>query len=109
MRRPALVRAVAGVLPFRPAAALATPLTGSFSSEEQFIAEPGDVASYSFPVAVELQVRGTDQVLSGLAGRAGPAGEAAGGAALDRYRHRERLLGHRARRTQRHRGSRGPP
>ena len=44
--------------PLRSTAAT-LPLTGSFSGEDQFIVEPGDIASYSFPVTVDLQVRGT--------------------------------------------------
>jgi len=48
-----------------PAAALAAtpPLTGSFSFEDQFIVQPGDAASCSFPISIDLQVSGTYQVL----------------------------------------------
>ena len=64
MRQPVLVRAVGGVLAVSPAALAATaPLTGSFSRGDQFIAESGCIATCSFPVAVDLQVRGTYHIL----------------------------------------------
>jgi hypothetical protein len=64
MRRLALALAVGGVLAASPATALAatTPLTGSFAFEDQFTVQPGDPASCSFPVAFDLQVRGTFQL-----------------------------------------------
>jgi hypothetical protein len=65
MRTIALVLAAAAVLAASPATALAAtpPVTGSFSFEDQFTVEPGDTASCSFPVAFDLQVRGTFQIL----------------------------------------------
>jgi hypothetical protein len=47
-----------------PATALAAtpPLTGSFAYEDQFTVQPGDPASCSFPIAFDLQVRGTFQL-----------------------------------------------
>jgi hypothetical protein len=64
MRRLALALVVGGMIAASPAAALAAtpPLTGSFSYEDQFTVEPGDPASCSFPVAFDLQVRGTYQL-----------------------------------------------
>jgi hypothetical protein len=64
MRRLALAFALGGVLAVSPAIALAAtpPLTGSFTFEDQFTVQPGDIASCSFPVEVDLQVRGTYQL-----------------------------------------------
>ena len=64
MRRLALALAAAGVLAAAPATALAAtpPLTGSFAFEDQFTVQPGDTAGCSFPIAFDLQVRGTYQV-----------------------------------------------
>jgi hypothetical protein len=64
MRRLVLALAAGGVLAASPAAALAAtpPLTGSFAFEDQFTVQPGDTASCSFPVAVDLQVRGRFQL-----------------------------------------------
>jgi len=64
MRRLALILIVGGLLAASSGAALAAtpPLTGSFSFEDQFIVQPGDTASCSFPVAVDLQVRGKYQL-----------------------------------------------
>src|SRR5262245_4334278 len=98
MRQPVLVRAIGDVLAVSPAAALAatTARVGSFSSEDQFIIEPGDIASCSAPGRGRPA---TVRHVTGLAERAGLAGEAAGGAALDRYRHHARQIRHRARRV----------
>jgi len=64
MRRLALALVAGGMIAAWPAAALAAtpPLTGSFSYEDQFTVQPGDPASCAFPVAFDLQVRGTYQV-----------------------------------------------
>jgi hypothetical protein len=65
MRRLALALAAGGVLATSPATALAAtpPLTGSFAFEDQFTVQPGgDPASCSFPIAFDLQVRGTFQL-----------------------------------------------
>src|SRR5262249_17222180 len=71
MRRLTLALAAAGVLAASPATALAAtpPFTGSFAGEDQFIVQPGDTASCSFPIAVDLQVRGTYQVFRDTQGQ----------------------------------------
>jgi hypothetical protein len=71
MRRLVLALAAGAMLAAAPAAALAAtpPLTGSFSFDDQFTVEPGDTASCSFPVAFDLQVSGTYQVLSDAQGQ----------------------------------------
>ena len=42
---------------------------GSFAYEDQFTVEPGDAASCSFPIAFDLQVRGTYQVFPDVQGQ----------------------------------------
>src|SRR5215469_5605559 len=65
MRRLAITLVAGAMLAASPAAALAAtpPLTGSLSFEDQFIVQPGDAASCSFPISIDLQVSGTYQVL----------------------------------------------
>src|SRR5215469_7141837 len=65
MRRLAIIFVAGAMLAASPATALAAtpPLTGSFSFEDQFIVQPGDTASCSFPISIDLQVSGTYQVL----------------------------------------------
>jgi hypothetical protein len=64
MRRLAFTLVAGAMLAASPTTALAAtpPLTGSFSFEDQFTVQPGDTASCSFPVAFDLQVRGTYQL-----------------------------------------------
>lgn len=45
------------------AAANARAVTGTFSDEDQFVVEPGDPSSCSFPVSFDLQVHGSFQEL----------------------------------------------
>jgi hypothetical protein len=60
MRGLALTAITAGLLALSEPAALAgtSPLTGSFSFEDQFVVQPGDPASCAFPVSGDMQVRG---------------------------------------------------
>lgn len=65
MRRLVLAAIAGGVVTALPGAALAAtpPLIGSFRFEDQFTVQPGDTASCSFPIAVDLQVSGQYQIL----------------------------------------------
>jgi hypothetical protein len=51
------------------ASAEARATTGTFSFEDQFTVQPGDPASCSFPIFVDLQVHGSFQVLLDASGQ----------------------------------------
>jgi hypothetical protein len=63
-----VVLLVALVLPAGTAFAQPRAITGTFSFEDQFTVQPGETASCSFPIFLDLQVHGSFQLLLDASG-----------------------------------------